>query len=116
MTLYGSTKRGGRHLIEGLAKELEDSPVIVGGLSPGMVVSGLLTDQRERNPEEWESTKRIFNILADKVETVTPWLVDRMLENKENGVSIRWITRGKMMLRFLSAPFRKRDLFADLDT
>ena len=113
MTLYGITKRGGRHLVEGLAKELKETPVIVGGLSPGMVVTGLLNEQRERNPEEWENTKRIFNILADKVETVTPWLVERMLENQKNGVNISWTTRSKMMLRFLMAPFRKRDLFAD---
>jgi len=111
MILYGSTKRGLNYLIKGLAEETAGTPVIVGGLSPGMVVTDLYQQQREQNPEEWERTKRILNIMADRVETVSPWLVDRMLENKNNGADIRWATRGKIMWRFLTAPFTKRDLF-----
>jgi NAD(P)-dependent dehydrogenase (short-subunit alcohol dehydrogenase family) len=113
MILYASTKRGGNLLIKGLAKEVEDTPVIVGSLSPGMVVTDLLLRQRERNPEEWKNTKRIFNIIGDKVETVTPWLVDQMLENEKNGVAIQWSSRAKIMLRFITAPFIKRDIFGD---
>jgi len=55
----------------------------------------------------------VFNILADKVETVTPWLAKRVLHNSKNGARINWLSSGKVMFRFLSAPFRKRDLFKD---
>ena len=55
----------------------------------------------------------MFNILADKVETVTPWLAQKVLTNKRTGVRFNWLTRGKVMVRFLMAPFRKRDLFAE---
>jgi hypothetical protein len=47
------------------------------------------------------------------VETVAPYLVARMLENDRNGAHIEWLTTGKLMGRFLAAPFTKRDLFAD---
>ncbi len=74
-------------------------------------MTDLLTQQREESPADWEQAKRIFNILADHVETVTPWLAQKVLANKKNGVSISWLTRSKIIARFLAAPFRKRDLF-----
>jgi hypothetical protein len=76
-----------------------------------MVVTDFLTQQYEERPEDWESAKRIFNILADRVETVTPWLAHKVLANDKTGVRIAWMSRGKTMGRFLAAPFRKRDLF-----
>jgi NAD(P)-dependent dehydrogenase (short-subunit alcohol dehydrogenase family) len=111
MTLYSTTKRAGNYLFHALVKELEGSPVLVGSLSPGMVVTDLLTRQQEADPENWERTKRIFNILADKVETVTPWLAEEILKNRRHGAEIRWLTRGKVLWRFLTAGVNKRDLF-----
>lgn len=112
-TLYSATKRGGNYLFHALAKEVEGTPVRVGSISPGMVVTELLSRQKEANPVDWERTKKIFNILADKVETVAPWLADRILEDQKNGAEIRWLGRGKVMWRFLTAGFNKRDLFED---
>jgi hypothetical protein len=45
------------------------------------------------------------------VETVTPWLAQKVLANQRSGVRITWLTRRKVMGRFLTAPLRKRDLF-----
>ena len=111
LTLYGSTKYGVAYLTTGLVKETKGTAVVVGSLSPGMVVTDLLTSQYQERPEEWEQAKRIFNILADRVETVTPWLAERVLANKKSGARIEWLNGRKMAWRFLSAPFRKRDLF-----
>jgi DICT domain-containing protein len=84
----------------------------VGALRPGMVLTDLVTGQYEGRPEEeWQDAKRIFNILADRVETVTPWLAQKVLANQRSGVRITWLTRRKVMGRFLAAPFHKRDLF-----
>jgi NAD(P)-dependent dehydrogenase (short-subunit alcohol dehydrogenase family) len=110
---YGSSKRGVNYLVKGLAEELKGKPVIIGSLSPGMVVTEFYDMQRRSSPESWERTKRVLNIIADKVETVAPWLADRMLENKKNGADISFATRGKVMWRFLTAPFSKRDLFGE---
>ena len=111
LTLYGSTKRGLCYLDEALAQETQGTKVLVGALRPGMVVTDFLTGQFQDRPEDWERAKRIFNILADRVETVTPWLAQKVLANNKNGVCISWLSRYKSMGRFLAAPFRKRDLF-----
>ena len=112
LALYGSTKAGLRYLDDCLAKETEGTPVLVGALRPGMVVTDFLTYQYEdRPPEEWERAKRMFNIIADRVEDVTPWLARQVLGNDKNGACISWLSRWKVMGRFLTARFRKRDLF-----
>jgi NAD(P)-dependent dehydrogenase (short-subunit alcohol dehydrogenase family) len=112
LALYGSTKAGLRYLDECLVKETEGTPVLVGALRPGMVITDFLTRQYEdRSPEDWESAKRMFNIIADRVEDVTPWLAQQVLANDKNGACISWLSRWKVMGRFLTARFRKRNLF-----
>lgn len=108
---YGATKRGADYLTTGLAKEVADGPVKVAHLSPGMVVTDLLT--RDYSPEELAKAKKVFNILADRVETVTPWLAAEILSGTENGGTVAWLTTPKIMGRFLLSRFRKRDLFGD---
>ncbi|MDH5507046.1 MAG: SDR family oxidoreductase [Anaerolineae bacterium] len=112
MTLYGSTKRGLNYLTDALAQEVKDTPLLVGAISPGMVITDMLGRDRVASDEEWQRVKRVFNILADKTETVTPWLAQRVLANTSNGVTISWLTKAKIIGRFLSAPFSKRDLFS----
>ena len=111
LTLYGCTKAGLRYLTQSLVQKTRGTPVLVGALRPGMVMTDLVTKQYKERPEDWERDKRIVNILADRVETVTPWLAQKVLANDKTGVRITWLTRGKVMGRFLLAPFRKRDLF-----
>jgi NAD(P)-dependent dehydrogenase (short-subunit alcohol dehydrogenase family) len=112
LALYASTKASLRFLTDAWAEEVEDTPVLVGALQPGMVITDLVTGPYAERPEDLERAKRIFNILADRVETVAPWLVQRVLQNEKNGARIRWLNRGKVAGRFLLAPFRNRDLFA----
>jgi NAD(P)-dependent dehydrogenase (short-subunit alcohol dehydrogenase family) len=113
MAVYGCSKAGLRYLTDALVEETRGTPVLVAAIRPGMVMTHLLTQHRDEQPEEWERSKRIFNILADRVETVTPWLAQRILDNDRAGVRISWLTRGKSMARFLSAPFRKREVADD---
>jgi NAD(P)-dependent dehydrogenase (short-subunit alcohol dehydrogenase family) len=110
-SVYATSKAGLRSFDETLAREARDTPVIVGALRPGMVITDLVTKPYEGRPEEWESAKRIFNIIADRVETVTPWLARRVLDNTKNGARISWSSTWKVMGRFATALFRKRDLF-----
>ena len=111
LALYGCTKAGLRYLTQSWVQETQGTPVLVGALRPGMVMTDLVTKPYEERPEEWERAKRIFNILADRVETVTPWLAQKVLTNDKTGVRFTWLTRGKVIGRFLAAPFRKRDVF-----
>jgi NAD(P)-dependent dehydrogenase (short-subunit alcohol dehydrogenase family) len=115
LTLYGSTKRAVNYINRGLAEETKGSGIVVGALSPGMMATDLLTQQYVGHPEEWQRVKRVFNLLADRVEDVAPWMVDRILGNEKNGVRIRWLTPGRLLGRLLALPFRRRDVFQDLD-
>ncbi len=109
LTTYGATKRAVTYLTSSLAKELDGTPVTAHHLSPGMVVTDLLT--HDYTPQELAEAKKIFNILADRVETVTPWLAAKVLAGAPNGGRVAWLTRRKAMWRFMTA-FRRRDVFA----
>lgn len=111
MASYGATKRAINYLNKAMQKELKGSPVQVCTLSPGIVVTDLLVGDYEAGSEAWEKAKRIFNILGDTVETVTPWLADQVLASNKPGAKVAWLTNGKAFGRFMTAGFRKRDLF-----
>jgi NAD(P)-dependent dehydrogenase (short-subunit alcohol dehydrogenase family) len=108
MAPYGLTKYAMAYLTDALVKETKGTGIVVGALRPGMVMTRLITDQYEGKPEEWERAKGIFNVLADRVETVTPYLARQVLSNTRTGVRIRWLSGAQIALRFLTAPFHKR--------
>lgn len=108
--LYGATKSAVTYFTRGLVKDAKGTPVRVCFLSPGMVVTELLTgpEGSELDP----GTRRIVNILADRVETVAPYLVGRILANDRHGARIDWLPKRKVAWRFASAPFNRRDVLA----
>jgi NAD(P)-dependent dehydrogenase (short-subunit alcohol dehydrogenase family) len=112
LSLYGTSKRAVAFLTQAMAREARETPLVIGAISPGMVITELITKQFEDRPEDWQRAKRIFNLIADRVETVTPWLAEKILANQKSGATISWLTPAKMMVRFLSMPFRKRDIFS----
>jgi short-subunit dehydrogenase len=111
LLLYGTTKSALTYYTKGLIKEAKDTPVQVNLLSPGMVATDMLTDTLH-GIDDVERTKRVFNILADRVETVAPYLVKRILANRQHGKRIAWLTSQKAAWRFLSSRFNlsKREL------
>lgn len=113
LALYGATKYGLKYLTEALSKEVRDTDVVVASLSPGIVVTDMWDDLYDGMPERKEQSKKIVNILGDKVETVTPFLAEHVLANDKNGAKIAWLTPGKAMWRFATAKFNKRNLFDD---
>lgn len=108
MALYGASKSAVAYLNHALVEETRGQQVLVGALLPGMVVTDLLTQQRDSDPQEWKRASRIFNILADRVETVAPWLARRVLENTKHGAVFSWTNPWMIGWRFLSAPFTHR--------
>jgi NAD(P)-dependent dehydrogenase (short-subunit alcohol dehydrogenase family) len=111
LTNYGTSKYGLHYFTEGLIRETEGMPLVIGSLRPGMVVTDMITKQYDGRPEDWERDKRIFNILADRIETVAPWLAEQILANNKPGIRISWLTKRKLLVRFLTSPFHKRNLF-----
>lgn len=112
MSLYGTSKAAVRYLTDAMVEETKDSDILVGFLSPGMVMTDLVLDRFKADPAELEKNKRIFNIIADSVDNVAPWLAQRILANEKNGARFNYLPPAKMAGRFLAAPFSKRDLFA----
>ncbi|MBM3512911.1 MAG: SDR family oxidoreductase [Alphaproteobacteria bacterium] len=106
MSLYGATKFGITYFNKCLERETKGGPVLVGLMSPGIVITDLSTRDKETVPlERWNFTIKIYNILADRVETVTPWLVERVLANTKHAARISWLTPGKSVWRFLKSRF-----------
>ena len=114
MASYGATKRAVNYLNKSLRKDVAGTGVQVCTLSPGIVITDLLISDYDTSSEEWQRVRRIYNILADKVDTVTPFLVDGILKSAKDGAKVEWLTTPKVIGRFLTARFKKRDLFADM--
>jgi len=112
MTLYGSTKAAVHFIDHSLAEEIEGTAVIVGAIAPGMVITDMITQQFIGREQELEKSKRILNIIAERAETVAPVIVEKILNNQKNGATIAYSSPARMMFKFLTAPFKKRDLFS----
>lgn len=113
MALYGSTKYAIRYFTKSLVDETRGGPVLVALLSPGVVVTDLLTSVYEQgDPGHWRRARWLFKFIADPVEIVSPWLADAVLANRRTGVRLAWMTVPKAVLRFCSPRYHRRDLFA----
>lgn len=84
-----------------------------GALQPGMVATDLIVRHYTGKPEEWKKVERLFNILSDRVETVAPWLVGKMLANKRNGARFKWFTARKAAWRFSTSLLVRRAIYDD---
>ncbi len=113
LALYGSTKYALSYLTDAMIQEFRTSPIQIGGLRPGMVITDLITIQYEGRPDEWERAKRIFNIFADLPETVVPWMVNKILLNYRHGRRITWLSTAKIIWRLLTSRILRRDIFPE---
>jgi NAD(P)-dependent dehydrogenase (short-subunit alcohol dehydrogenase family) len=113
LTIYGFTKRALTYFTKSVNKEIKGSPVMLGTISPGIVVTDLLEESKDEDSERWEKTKRMYNILADHVGTVVPFIADGVLASNKPGTAIKWLTTWKAARRFLAQPFVKRKVMPD---
>ncbi len=106
--IYGTTKRGLDYFTDSLVKELADSNIVVGKIRPGMVITEAVIREAKANPEVFARSRNTMNVLVDRVETVSPYLVEQVLATDKSGTKIRWLSGGKMGGRFLRNLFSKR--------
>ena len=111
LAFYGTTKYAVHYFTESLALEAGDTPIIVGALRPGMVATDLLRNRYKDRPQDWERAKKIFNILAEPVERVVPWLARQMISNQKNNAILSYSSPWKLMWKFITNPFVKRQVF-----
>jgi NAD(P)-dependent dehydrogenase (short-subunit alcohol dehydrogenase family) len=113
--VYGTTKRAIRYLTELLVEEVKDTPVQVGSLMPGTVITELMIKTiSTMPPQQREMLKKSFNIVGDTVETVSEFLVEEILKNDKNGAAINWMTEEKFKARLQDPYYQNRDLFSEL--
>lgn len=115
LTTYGATKRALRYFTRSLEREYRGSAICIGTLSPGIVATDMLSTETDGlTPELLDKTRRIYNILGDRVDTVAPWLAEQVLDNRRHGARIAWLTPWKAASRFATARFRRRNIFEEL--
>ena len=115
LSIYGTSKRAVTYFTEALAKEAEvkKTGVIVGKLSPGIMITDFLVNANYDKDKITlsEKTKKVYNILGDYPDVVGEFLVDGILKNNKNNAKIEWLTTRKAAFRFMTAGFNKRDFF-----
>ncbi|NTW83161.1 MAG: SDR family oxidoreductase [Chlorobiaceae bacterium] len=112
LTVYGTSKSALTYFTRSFAHEIRNSRVQMGTISPGMVVTDMLLKTVNDGTPDSIKNRKFFNIVADDVETVSAFLCEKMLSSAEQSPRIRWLTKSKMISRFLLSPFRKRDFFS----
>lgn len=115
LSVYGTSKRAITYFTQALAKENEErnTGVIVGRLSPGIMITDFITNALGNGEkiELPEKTKKVYNILGDYPDVVAEFLVNEMINNTKNNAHIEWLTNGKAAWRFMTSMFNKRDFF-----
>lgn len=109
--LYGTTKRAVTYFTRTLAKEAQETGVIVGRLSPGIMLTDF-TDNALGGKEKIalpEKTIQFYRMVGDKPEDVAAFLVKGILHNQKNDAQLVWLTSRKVFWRMLTAKFTKRN-------
>jgi hypothetical protein len=75
------------------------------------VITDLTTTRYKNRPKVWEHVKKIFNIIADRVENVSPWLAQRILANLKNGAVMAYSSTWKLLWRLVSQPLVRQNIF-----
>lgn len=117
LNMYGTSKRAVTHFTQAFAKELDErgSKVKAGRLSPGIMFTDFTVQSLggKDSIDLPEKTRKIYNILGDYPDIVAEFLVRKMLANTKNNAHIEWLTGGKVMRKFMAAPFRKTKHFEE---
>jgi len=109
LSLYGTSKRAVHYFSKSLSKELKHDKVRVGILSPGMVRTEFLTAPlRDADPEERSYTQKVFDIMAEEVDQVTPFLADRVLTSTRNYERIEYLTFRRLVPKILKLMMIKK--------
>ena len=118
LNAYGTSKRGLTHFSHALAKESEQlkANVLIGRLSPGIMITNFVTHANEDKTEMELSpdVKKVYSILGDYPDVVAAFFAKKISANQKNDVCFEWLTSFKAFHRFLHAKkYIDRDLFGD---
>jgi hypothetical protein len=86
--------------------------VIIGTLYPGMVLTNLTLSQIGKDPSKDRQLIKVYKLIANEPEKVTPYLVKNMITNTRNGRKISFFKKRNLFARFLLLPFSRRDVMS----
>jgi len=118
LTIYGTAKRAITYFTEALAKESEShygDKILVNRLTPGIMITDFLTQANggKTKVELTEKVKKVYNILGDYPETISAYVVPKMIKNKKNNSKIAWLTNRRAFAKFFKAIWKKQDFFGE---
>lgn len=105
LAVYGATKASIPQLTKSLSRELRNTNVIINYLSPGIVITDLISSNV---PKEAVS---IFNILAERPDKVAKYLVRKIKKIEKSNKNIIFTGSLKVFWKFMTAGFRKNRFF-----
>lgn len=110
MTPYATSKRAVAYLNHALNKEVRQSNILIGTLSPGMVATDLLISSwQQGDVKNWHKMKWLFMFVIDPPEQVCGYLVKRISQNHKRNARIVWMTPWRLLLRFFQPYYWKRN-------
>ena len=83
MSVYGTSKQAIYYFTRSLIREYRGTQVLVGSISPGMVVTDMLLDPIRTDPLKNLKALKVFHTLADPADRVAPWIVGRIIRNRK---------------------------------
>lgn len=107
MNGYATTKAALTFLTRALAAEADGSSYIVGGLSPGLVMTeGFFREHARVSDEHRAAREAVINVIGDHPATIAHWIVDALLARQANGAILSWLTPEKIAARRAEQPPR----------
>jgi len=111
MSLYGCSKISLTYFTKSIFLENKNDKILISRLSPGMVYTDLLLKSiKEAKEINNKKALKIFSILADSPENVVEFFYKKIINNKKNNNRIAYLTIFKILLRFLTSNFIKREI------
>lgn len=107
MGAYATTKAALEFFTRSFALDAAESPVLVAGLSPGLVITeGFMREHAKIAPQDSAMRDKIVNIIGDHPATTAHWASDIMLSNRHHGAIFTWLTPDKIEARRGENPLR----------
>lgn len=105
MNGYATTKAAVAYLTRSLAEEVKDSEVLVGAISPGLVITeGFLREHAKLDAEAARKRRDWVNLIADHPETTGRWAARILDTNTRSGQVFTWLTPRKIRDRRKGKP------------
>jgi len=100
LSLYGTTKRAINYFSKSVAKELANSPVMIGVIQPGMVRTDFINVSMDSGTEEEKKQfEKVQKFLAEDVDIVTKALAPKILACTKNYERVEFLSKMQMMGR-----------------